>query len=44
MKILPGKLDVYVHETLHTNKDQDPLELNASCYSMIYKKLEEYTI
>jgi len=44
MKIVPGKLDIYVYDVLHTNRDQDPLELNTFCYSMIYKKLEEYTV
>ena len=44
MKIIPGQLDVYVFDLLHTHNRDEPLELNKECYSMIYKQLQKYTL
>lgn len=42
MKIIPGKLFIYIFETLYPTNTSDPLDLNKTCYTMIYQKLKEY--
>jgi len=41
MKVIPGKLKVFVFSAFQTNSTDDPLHVNKCCYDMIYKKLKE---
>lgn len=42
MKIIPGKIGIYVFDLLYTKKNDNPLIVNEKCYNMIYEKLNEF--
>jgi len=39
MRIIPGKLFVYIFDVIHVKDNEDPSKLNKKCYDMIYEKL-----
>ncbi|MAQ31389.1 MAG: hypothetical protein CMD26_01455 [Flavobacteriales bacterium] len=39
MRIIPGKLFVYVFDAIHVIGNEDPFKLNKKCYDMICEKL-----
>ena len=42
MKVVPGNIDVFIFDLIHTKHNDDPLDINQVCYDMIYKKLKNY--
>ena len=42
MQVIPGKIDVFIFDLIHTKHTDDPLDINQVCYDMIYDKLKTY--